>query len=210
MSKPKKDNSAQIAAQQQAEREAARRAAIMKGTQSIDTALAPFDDQYFAGRQQAYVANAMPTLDQQYADAQKQLVYALSRGGLLNSSEAANRQRQLTEERARYQRDVENAAANFANQGRTDLENTRSNLLSQLTATEDPSAAATAAANKAALLSAPPTFDALGNFVFNTATNLENLSNVSTKGRGLFASSPTASISSAGGPGSSRVTTVGG
>ena len=130
MSKPKKDNSAQIAAQQQAEREAARRAAIMKGTQSIDTALAPFDDQYFAGRQQAYVANAMPTLDQQYADAQKQLVYALSRGGLLNSSEAATRQRQLTEERARYQRDIENAAAAFANQGRTDLENTRSSLLS--------------------------------------------------------------------------------
>lgn len=198
----KKDNSAKIAAEQQAKREAARRAAIMQGTQAIDTALAPFDDDYFSQRQQAYVANAMPTLDQQYADAQKQLIYALSRGGLLQSSEAATRQRQLNEERARYERDIQNAAASFANQGRTDLENTRSNLLSQLNATEDPSAAATAAANKAALLNAPPTFDALGNFVFNTATNLENLSNVATKGKGLFAASPTAAIAPAGGSGS--------
>lgn len=208
MSKPKKDNSAQIAAEQQAAREAARRANIMQGTTAIDQALAPFNDEYFTGRQNAYVANAMPSLDQQFQDAQKQLVYALSRGGLLQSSEAANRQRQINEERARYERDIQNAAASFANQGRTEVENTRSNLLSQLNATEDPSAAATAAANKAALLSAPPTFDALGNFVFNTATNLENLSNVSTKGRGLFASSPTASITPASGSGSSRVTSV--
>lgn len=208
MSKPKKDKSAQIAAKQQAQREAARRANIMQGTQAIDEALAPFNDEYFTGRQTAYVANAMPSLDQQFQDAQKQLVYALSRGGLLQSSEAANRQRQLNDERARYERDIQNAAITFANQGRTDVENTRSNLLSQLNATEDPSAAATAAANKAALLSAPPTFDSLGNFVFNTATNLENLSNVATKGRGLFASSPTASINPAGGAGSSRVTTV--
>lgn len=202
------DKSAQIAAEQQRQREATRRANITEGTAAIDKALAPFNDDYFTGRQTAYVANATPTLDQQFADAQKQLVYALSRGGLLQSSEAANRQRQLNEERARYERDIQNAAASFANQGRTDVENTRSNLLSQLNATEDPSAAATAAANKAALLNAPPTFDALGNFVFNTATNLENLSNVSTKGRGLFASSPTASIGSASGAGSSRVTSV--
>jgi len=203
-----KDKSAQIAAKQQAQREATRRKNILRGTASIDTTLAPFNDDYFAGRQKAYVDNAMPTLDQQFSDAQKQLVYALSRGGLLQSSEAANRQRQLNEERARYERDIQNSAASFANQGRSDLENTRTNLISQLNATEDPSAAATAAANKAALLSAPPTFDALGNFVFNTATNLENLSNVSTRGRGLFAASPTASIGSAGGAGSSRVTSV--
>lgn len=201
-----KDKSAQIAAKQQAQREATRRANIMTGTTLIDEALAPFNDDYFSGRQKAYVDNAMPSLDQQFQDAQKQLVYALSRGGLLQSSEAANRQRQLNEERARYEREIQNSAASFANQGRTDVENTRTNLISQLNATEDPSAAATAAANKAALLSAPPTFDALGNFVFNTATNLENLSNVSTRGRGLFAANPTTSIGPASGSGSSRVT----
>lgn len=206
--KPKKDNSAKRAAEEQAQREATRRANILKGTTSIDQALAPFNDDYFAGRQKAYVDNSLPALNTQFADAQKQLIYALSRGGLLQSSEAANRQRQLNEERARYERDINNGAAAFANQGRSDLENTRTSLISQLNATEDPTSAATAAAAKAQLLSAPPTFDALGNFVFNTATNLENLSNVSTKGRGLFASSPTASIGSASGAGSSRVTSV--
>jgi len=203
------DKSAKKAAEAQRQQEAKRRANIPAGTSAIDAALAPFNDDYFTGRQTAYIENAKPMLDQSFEDAQKQLIYALSRGGLLQSSEAANRTRQLNEERARYERDINNAAKAFANQGRTGLETTRSNLISQLTATEDPAAVTTAAANQAQLLSAPPTFDALGNFVFNTATNLENLSNVATKGRGLFASSPAANISrSNSGVGSSTVTRV--
>lgn len=197
------------AAEAQRQKEQIRRSNILLGTQNIDQALAPFNDEYFAGRQQAYIENARPQLDQSFNQAQKDLIYALSRSGLLQSSEAANRQRALNDERAKYERDINNAAAEFANSGRTSLEQTRSNLLSQLNATEDPTAAATSAANQANLLSAPPTFDPIGNFAFNTAVQLQNLSNASTRGRGYLSSSPTSSIGSAGGVGSSSITRVG-
>lgn len=199
-----RDNSAAEAARQQTERENQRRANILAGTQAIDSALAPFNDQYFQGRQQAYLDYATPQLDQQYQDAYKQLIYALSRSGLSQSTEAANRIRKINDERAQYERNIANSAANYANTARSNLENTRSNLLAQLSATEDPTSAATAAANQANLLNAPPTFDALGNFVFNTASNLENLSNLTTGGRGFYGG-PTSNIPNYSGTGSSRV-----
>lgn len=196
------------AAEAQRKREAARRSNIAAGTTAIDSALAPFNDEYFNTRQQAYTANALPQLNQSFDQAQKDLVYALSRAGLLQSSEAANRQRMLNEERAKYEREIQNGASSFANQGRTSLEQTRAQLLSQLNATEDPTSAATAAANQAQLLQAPPTFDPLGNFAFNTAVTLQNLSNATTRGRGFLAGSPAASISSGSGIGSSSITRV--
>lgn len=178
------------AAQDAKKREAKRRANITTGTSSIDAALAPFNDDYFNSRSAAYTQNALPQLDQQFTDAQKQLTYALSRGGLLQSSVAADKQRALNAERAKYERDISNAAAGFANEGRTNLERTRSSLISQLGATEDPAQAASAAAREAGLLSAPPSFDALGNFVFNTATGLDDLSNRTTGGRGFVSGGP--------------------
>ena len=196
------------AAEAQRKREATRRANITRGTAAIDSALSPFNDEYFNTRQTAYVNNAMPQLNSSFDQAQKDLVYALSRSGLLQSSEAANRQRLLNEERAKYEREIQNGAASFANQGRTGLEQTRAQLLSQLNATEDPTSAATAAANQAQLLQAPPSFDPLGNFAFNTAVTLQNLSNSATRGRGFLAGSPAASISSGSGVGSSSITRV--
>ncbi|HRC27589.1 MAG TPA: hypothetical protein PKX87_09190, partial [Alphaproteobacteria bacterium] len=53
------DDSAKKAAEEQRAREAARRNAISAGTSSIDQALSPFNDDYFTGRQQAYIDNAM-------------------------------------------------------------------------------------------------------------------------------------------------------
>lgn len=200
----KKDNSAQQAAAQAAAREAERRARIQQGTQSIDAALAPFNDEFFGGRQSAYSAYAMPQLETQFNDARKQLIFALSRGGLLQSSAGADRQRRLNEERAQYERQVQSQAAEFSNQGRRDVEQTRANLLSQLTATEDPAAAATAAAAQAQLLNAPPNFPALGNFLFNAATGLNDLNVATTGGRGLINSGPASNIGRSSG--SSSVT----
>jgi hypothetical protein len=194
------------AAEEARQREEQRRQRITEGTTAIDTALAPFNDEYFTGRQTAYTQNAIPQLDRQFNDAQKALVYALSRGGLLQSSIAAEKQRALNAERAKYESDINNAAVGFANEGRSNLEKTRSNLLTQLGATEDPSQAASAAAREAGLLSAPPTFDALGNFIFNTATGLENLSNRTTGGRGFVAGGPASYIG--GSKGSSSVVRV--
>lgn len=180
-----KDNSAEQAAQ----RERERRARISQGTASIDQALAPFNDEFFGTQQQAFLDNALPQLDDQFKQAQKDLIFALSRGGLLQSSTAAQRQRALNEERARFERQLNDQAVAFANQGRSNLETTRSNLISQLNATEDPALAASSAAREAGLLNTPPTFDPLGQFVFNAAEGLKELSNRTTGGAG-FVSKP--------------------
>lgn len=166
-------------------REAQRQARISEGTQNINTQFSRFDDPYFAGREKAYVDYAQPQLDTQYADARKQLVYALSRSGLLSSSTAADRQRKLQEEKARYDMDVVNRAKGYSTQARSDLENARGDLISQLTATEDPAAANAAAVQRADLMSRPPSFDPVGNFVFNAAEGLRNYANPSTGYGGL-------------------------
>ena len=171
-------------------REAQRRANLDQGTAAIDASLAPFNDADVATRSDAYSRNALPKLGQQFNEAQKQLIYALSRGGLLSSSVGADKQRALNAERAAYERDIASQAAGYANEGRANLEKTRASLIGQLGATEDPAQAASAAAREAGLLSAPPTFDALGNFVFNTSQGLQDLSNRTTGGRGFISGGP--------------------
>lgn len=196
-----RDNSAD----QAAAREQQRRSRINSGISRIDEALAPFNDEFFAGHQQAFLDNSLPQLDKSFTDAQKDLIFALSRSGLLQSSTAAGRQRGLDEERARFERELNDQAVSFANQGRSNLESTRSNLISQLNATEDPALAASSAAREAGLLQAPPTFSPLGDFVFNASEELKNFSNRSTGGRGvvnggarLFGSNNSSSVTNVG------------
>lgn len=174
------DNSAARAA----EEEAKRQKRLTQGTTAIDEALSGFGDEYFTGLSNAYSANATPQLESDYKDAQKELIFALSRSGLLSSKTAADRQAALDTEYAQYQKDIANAASAYASDAKSNLETTRSNLISQLYATEDPTTAASAAATQAGLLNATPTFDAVGDFVFNTAEELKNYSNQATGGSG--------------------------
>jgi len=187
------------AAEEAAAREAKRQARISRGSQSIDSALAPFNDDFWAGRQKAYTDYASPYLNDQFADAKKNLIYALSRSGLLSSSIAGDRQRKLNEEYGKYKADVVNQGKSYVQKGRQDLESTRSNLLSQLTATENPESAATAAQSQALLLQQDPSFDPIGQFLFTAADGLEDNANRATGYRG-YASGPSSFINS----GSSR------
>lgn len=176
---------AKQAAREQASREEQRRKNISSGTKAIDESLMPFNDAYFTGRQEAYTNNARPKLDDKFNDAYKDLIYSLSGNNLLQSSIGANKVRDLNKERADYETQIASEAQNFSNQGRSDLENTRSTLLSQLYATEDPSQTTSAAARKASSFNAPPVFDAANNFAFNAAQGLET-ANQSTGGQGLL------------------------
>ena len=119
------NKAAQQAAAEQRRREEQRRRNINTGMASIDQALSGFDDEFFSGRETAFIENATPSLDEDFREAEKQLIFALSRGGLLRSTEAANRIRKLNSERAAFERDITSAGADFANQGRRGLETTR-------------------------------------------------------------------------------------
>lgn len=203
---PGGDKAAKRAAAEQKAAEEKRRASIAQGTAAIDQSLAGFDDTYFQGRQDAYSANYKPQLEDQYNQAYKDLVYSLSNKNLLRSTVAGDKMRELQEKRAEYERQIGSEAQNFANQGRTDLENTRSNLLSQLYATEDPSQATAAAARQAQLLNTPASFDTAGNFLFNVADSL-NTVNQATGGQGVV-NALTRNIGTGAGKGSARTVRV--
>lgn len=171
-----KDDGSAAAAAAAAQRERERQQRISQGRASIDQAFTGFDDNYFSGLTGAYRDYAQPELDEDFSEAKKQLNYALSRKGLSSSTAAADEIRKLNQQYNDYVTDLESSAANYANTARQDVEGARSDLLAQLTATEDPSAAAQSALRRAELLSQPPNFDPLGSFVFNIAKGLEGVS----------------------------------
>lgn len=142
--------------------EEARQSKIRTGMGSINTTFAPFNDAYYAGRSKDYVDWAEPQVDNQYADAKKQLIFALSRTGNLGSSAAADRQSKLTKDYGDKKIAVQSEASRVANEARANTENSRSNLVTQLNASADPDAAASGALAQAQIASAMPSYSPIG------------------------------------------------
>lgn len=164
----------QQAAQQRAD-EVARQARITSGMSAIDRAFSGFNDDFYKKRADAYTAYAMPQVDRQAGDARRNLIYALSRTGNLDSSAAINRNADLTEEANQQRIGVANAGMDQANQLRGQVENTRGNVVSQLNATGNDSAAAAAAMRSVENLNQPAGYSPLGNLFASFANSLSGI-----------------------------------
>ncbi len=165
------DNSAEIARQ----REAQRQADIRAGRDRIDTTFAErFNDPFYAEREQSYMGYYTPQLEDQYQDAYRKLVLGLSRSGNLNSGSGARQLGDLKEAYAREQGALSSRALDSVNTLKSNVENARSDLYQQNTAAADPSAAAASALNRAGVLAAPAAYSPLGDlfagFINNAAT----------------------------------------
>ena len=179
---PPKDNSAELARQ----REAQRAIAIKTGMGNIDSAFGAFDDDYFKGVQQSALDFYLPQLQDQYRDAHKGAVLSLSRSGNLSGSAGADTLARLKKEQEMARARVGDRALQFSQGARGDVENARSQLVAQLNASADPSAAASQAVNRAQLLSAPPVFDPLGDAFAKFTGSLANVAAAEKSGyRGL-------------------------
>lgn len=143
-------------------REEQRQARIRAGMRQIDKAFSGFDDAFFDSRAQGYRDYALPQLEEQWTNTLRDLTYALSRSGMLNSSVAAEKQAEAKRMYDRYKQQIESQAANYAAQARGDVERNRGDLVAQLNATADPTAAANAAMARAQSLTAMPAFSPLG------------------------------------------------
>ncbi len=153
-----KDNSAQIAREQEAQRQGR----INTGTSSINSAFSGFDDSFFGGIEQSANDFFNPQIDRQFDNTREGLIKNLARSGNLNASTGARQLADLDlagqEQRATFA----DKARGFASSARSDVESNRANLLRQLQASADPSAAAATAAASAQSLSAPQQFSAIG------------------------------------------------
>lgn len=120
-----------------------------------------FGGDFFDKRRQAYVDYAMPQLQDQYKDAQRELTYSLARGGNLASSTAGTQTGDLSKLYGTNQQAIADKALGYANEARTAVEDARGDLIKTLNATGDAEGAAKGAINRAAALSRPDTYSPL-------------------------------------------------
>lgn len=121
-----------------------------------------FDDDFFAGRRDAYMDYHVPQLEEQYGNAGRELTFALARGGNLNSSVRGDKLSELQKLYDRNKQMIADQALAYENQTRTAVEDARGNLIATLNATGDAQGAANAALSRAAVLSRPDQFSPLG------------------------------------------------
>jgi hypothetical protein len=162
-----KDNSAQIARDQ----ENARQARITEGTGKINQQFSQFDDPYFQGIQQSALDFYNPDVNRQATDAREALTKNLARSGNLSGSVGATQFGDLDRSIAEQQAGIADRARNISLDARGQVDQNRSNLLSQLSSTADPYAAANAASAAASQLSAPQQFSPLGD-LFSKFANI--------------------------------------
>lgn len=166
--KPPVDNSAALAQQ----REAARQADIREGRTKIDDAFSRFDDPFFDNIRTSHEDFLFPQIDQQYADATRRLKLKLAGAGTLNSGAGAQNLGRLTENFNLQRTGIANQAFDASNRHRQLVENERSDLYNLNTSSADPAAIAVQAASRAGPLLTPPSASPISNVFADFINNL--------------------------------------
>jgi hypothetical protein len=150
-------------AAQAREDEQKRQQRIREGTTKInDTFDSQFNDDFFNTRQKSYLDYANPQLNDQYADAKKQLLFSLDRAHLTDSSVRAAKEADLTKLYDTNRRSVADQGLGFANTARNNIESARGDLINTLNATGDAEGASKSAVSRAGALSQADVYNPLG------------------------------------------------
>lgn len=143
---------------------------VQDGIRNIDWQFRQFDEPFFQNRSKAFLDYASPQLEDQMADARKELTFFLDRNGTLNSTIRTGKEAELAKLYATNKRAVSDKSLDYANSARNAVADARSGLVSQVNMTGDESAASTNAISRASALTAPDTYEPLGQ-MFNTFTS---------------------------------------
>jgi hypothetical protein len=143
--------------------EQARQAKIREGTTRVNSIFdSQFNDDFFGRRQQSYLDYATPQLNDQYADARKQLTFALDRSGTLDSSVRAAKEAELQKLYDTNRRSVADEALGYGTKSKSSIEDARANLIQTLNSTADTEGAVNAAINRSKVLSQEEAYRPLG------------------------------------------------
>jgi hypothetical protein len=166
-----------LAQQQNADLEqqnAEKKANILAGQGSIDTAFKQFDPAYYQ-KYQTDFSNAMTTpLAQQYARAKDSAGAELAARGIGSSSVGNQALADIDQRNATELGTISNDAANAANTQRSTVENAKTNLYSLNSAGNDPSGVSANAIGSASALVNPAVQAPLGNVFGDLLTPLSN------------------------------------
>ncbi len=147
-SKPPVDNSAAIARQAEAERQAR----VEQGISSVDSAFTGFNPDFYNKYQSDYTGYYYPQLDDQYSDARKRLTLQLAKTGNLTSSSGINQMGDLQKYYDTQRTGVTNQAIDATNRLRSEVDSRKSQLYADARSSADPGSAASAAASAAQAL----------------------------------------------------------
>lgn len=153
------DKYAALARRDQQEREAR----VRQGMDKINSQFKGFNQGFYNQQAKAYEDYANPQLENQFSKSKENLSYNLARAGLTASSEAARNAGELQRQYNLGRSTIANEGLNVANRARQDVEQNRSELISQLNATGDARAAASGALSRAGYLTSQQGFSPIGN-----------------------------------------------
>jgi hypothetical protein len=126
-----------------------------------------FTDDFYKGREKAYSDYATPQLEDQLAEARKQLTFSLDRSHLLDSSTRADQEATLAKAAGTARQQIADTAIATGNQARTAVEGARADLINTLDSTGDVEGSVNNALSRATALSAPTPFSPLGSLFAN-------------------------------------------
>jgi hypothetical protein len=155
--KEAKDNAAREA-QEARDLEAKRQADIRTGTQRVNDTFSQYNDDFYDSIAKAYEEYYSPQLGEQFNQAKRSLVLSSPSTG---SSSFARRVGELTRDMQRQQVSLRERGQGAANQQRQSIENSRLSLIDSVNRGLGVDEAGNMASDRARLLSAPPTYDAL-------------------------------------------------
>lgn len=146
--------------------------ALKKGLFIGTAASGGFNNDFFTKRRQAYIDYATPQLNDQHTDAQKQLTFALTRSGLLDSSARGQKAAELQKKYDLTRQQIADQALASEGEARSAIEDARSNLITTLNATGDATGAANSAIARASALSQPAAYSPLSNLFADFTSGL--------------------------------------
>lgn len=179
-------STAKSEAERQRQEEEERQARVREGADAINSTFAQYDDAFYDGLSQKYLDYANPQLDDQFADAARDLRIALARNGLLQSSVNADRRAKLQEDYDTQARAVAEQARGYANDTRSNLEAVKADLLTQNQSIADPVLIANQANARAAANAELPAFSPLGQLFIGAADGFSTQMDLERRGKNKY------------------------